>query len=81
MDIEPTDQRQCSLAQMRFSNRLKDDDGNIPVRTLPVDLIAAILAGEARPEALALLEGRLPSPCRQSIAPNHSDHFGFIPLF
>ena len=46
---------------MRFSNLLKDDDGDMPVRTLPVDLVAAVPAGEERPEALALLEGCLPS--------------------
>jgi len=47
---------------MRFSNRVEDDDGNMPVCTLPVDLVAAVPAGEERPEALALLESRLPSP-------------------
>ncbi len=35
--------------QVRFSKLLKDDDGDMPVRALPVDLVAAVLAGEERP--------------------------------
>ena len=56
----------CSAARLqasdRFSNRLKlkDDDGDMPVCTLLVDLIATVLAGEERPQALALLGSRLP---------------------
>jgi hypothetical protein len=38
-----------------FSNRLEDQDGERPVRTLPVNLEAAVLADKEWPEAFALL--------------------------
>ncbi len=54
----------CSLAGVwaHFSNWLKDDDGDMPFRTLPVNLVASVAGNNARPEALALLRGRLPCP-------------------
>jgi hypothetical protein len=44
-----------------LSNRLKDDDGDMPFRTLPVNLVTSVVGNNAWPEALALFDSRLPS--------------------
>lgn len=44
----------------------------MPVRALLVGLVAAVLAGEARPEVIALLESSLPSPYPPYL-PSHLD--------
>lgn len=42
--------------------RLEDHYGDMPVCTLPINLVATVISNEARPQALTLFEGRLPSP-------------------